>query len=246
MKSFIHLYGPSLLASILLALIFYHAGDPEFISVDIAWSEYLKEIGFVFLFIFLMWQLIRISVRHWGLSWVQVLGITFVGIFAQQILGELIINWELDTLKFFTVDIPFGLVTASGIYTYYKGRIAPESINLPPSQVPKASLLLPSVKGKVQVEEAAIHLVQLDTHKTLIYTHKQDPIPVFISLQGIWDSLSNKEGFYKLNRRAFARKEAIEGYKCLHDKRLMVIVNGIEFVVSKNKAASFKRWLEGK
>lgn len=228
-------------SSILLAFIFYHAGDEASSLELIKQWVYFKDILYIFSVIFSVWQIIRWMTENKRASWISVMGVTLLAIFIQQIIGELLIDWTLDITNFFTIDIPFGLVTGLGVYNFYKSQLPEQKINPLKSE---RMILVPTPIGKLQFSELDLLLVYLDKHRTVIHIKNKAPQSAYVSLNSILNELDEADNFYRLNRKVFVNKIAISAYKTMNDSRLKVEVLGMYFIVSKNNAAEFKRWFE--
>ena len=148
-----------------------------------------------------------------------------------------------DITELLTNTLPFGSLIILAFNFYYHLIRKQQKSQIQVKET-KAVIWLDTISGRVQLMENTI-LYAFLTDTNLEINTKDATHKTFYSLKQLEDLLVEKAQFFRLNKQFLSRRDAILSYKSLSDGRIEIsLSNERSCIVSKNKASSFKKWLD--
>lgn len=228
--------------SLVIGFIFTYVG------VDENLLELITDFGFVISFILNVLQayLLMLLAYHLNFSkklnfWYALL-VTLSIFYAYEFFSYLIFDYDTDDLtELYTSTLPFGTTLIFGFNLVYSLVNKPITGSSPEKE---NMIWLDTLTGRVKLEEDSISFAFL-TEAYLEINTSQGTFKTFYSLKQLENLLIDKNSFFRLNKQYLCQKNSIKFYKPLPDGRLEIdISNHKKCVVSKNKASSFKKWID--
>ncbi|MET2986189.1 LytTR family DNA-binding domain-containing protein [Aureibaculum conchae] len=229
-------------ATLVLTFLFTYAGVKESI-----WESF-TDIGFNINFILNFVQiylLIRLTYYlHFtkkSVLWKSI-AISLGVFYLLQLLQVNIIDYEADDYtELYSITLPFGSLILL-IFNFYYNLINKKSNSLLDDNTPEP-IWLDTSTGRVKLFANTIKYAYLTDVYLEIHT-ESNLLKTFYSLKQLEELLSNENSFFRLNKQYLCQKNAISTFKPLSDGRLeLTLFNNEKCIVSKNKASSFKKWI---
>lgn len=175
-----------------------------------------------------------------------------MGYFSATILRTLFFKfWPIDWTEIWSIDYPLAilfLLLINFLYFYlWQQNLQPDSANTSATREESPFTKIKVLKGRA--------IVLLDPDQ-ISFAYREHDINYLIDTKGViyhWDdSLTALEaslpGCFRLNRQYLVKREAVKTYSVKSNRNLSVRLISLEgklLDVNKNKAAAFRRWLNG-
>lgn len=230
--------------SLIIGFIFTYTG------VDEQLFEVIKHLDFIANFILNFLQaylLIGLSYHlHFSRKWafwpalLVVLGTFYI----IEMISYSIFEYDTeDVTELITSSLPFGSLIILGFNLIYH-LIRNQNLNGLEENQKETEIWFDTISGRIKVLEKNIRYAFLTDANLEIHTENSN-LKAFYSLKQFEDLLTDKASFFRLNKQYLCRSTTISSFRSLPDGRLEVTLRDAEkCIVSKNKASSFKKWLD--
>lgn len=231
-------------SSLLLTFAFTYAGVDE--SLWESFTDLAFNFNFLINFVqiyFLIWLSYYLHFVK-KVSVLSALLIVFGTFLFLQLLQVWIIDYEEDDFtELYSITLPFGSVCLLAFNLYY--HLLKKVGKNKTTEIEKINpLWLDTISGRVKIDENEM-LYAFLTETYLEINLEESVHKTFQSLKQLEDLLADRSRFFRLNKKYLSRRDAILSYKSLSDGRLEITLpNDKKCIVSKNKASSFKKWLD--
>ena len=232
-----------------LTLIFTYAGVEEGLL------EVFQHLDFNINFVFNGIQIYYLIYFAYFLSFKKkysfpiVLSLVTIVFLLLQMLQVALFNYDDEEYtELYSITLPFGLlviIAVVGFYSLYKNIVEEEPREIKGATVNQVkSFWIQTSQGKKAFEYEEFQYACLIS-SLLRVKFKEQEIKTHISLKKLEELLSPDVVYFRLNKQFLSAKSGIRAFKSLKDGRLVVeLIDGEEAFVSKNKAASFRKWID--
>lgn len=229
--------------SLVLTFLFTYAGVE--ISIWESFTYLAFNINFILNFVQIYFLIGLTYYLHFTKEFVlwKSIVIVLVVFYLLQLLQVSIIDYEVDDYtELYSITLPFGSLIIL-IFNFYYNLINKRSnTSFLNGNMPEP-LWLDTSAGRVKLFANAIKYAYLTDVHLEIHT-ESNLLKTFYSLKQLQELLDNENSFFRLNKQFLCQKNAISTFKPLSDGRLeLTLFNNEKCTVSKNKASSFKKWL---
>jgi len=229
--------------SLVIGLLFTYAGVEEnllevFTHLDFIINFILNFIE-VYLLMCLTYYLYFIRKLNFWIALLISLGVFYL----IESLSYTLFDYDTDDItEFFSLTLPFGsLIILVFNLIYHLLRRRPENMETISHEV---EIWFDTISGRTKVLEKNIQYAYLTETYLEIHTY-EGILKAFYSLKQFENLLTDKSTFFRLNKQCLGQRKSVLSFKSLSDGRLEIsLLGGHKSIVSKNKASSFKKWLD--
>ena len=224
-----------------------------------------QKLLFNYIFIAGLWFLVRLIIhlgdqywpwdKHsWKRGLIQVVATLFISSVLMYFMVDfrqfIIPDWHLSPNTFMTTDIPIAFLYILLVnYSHYywcksKSKLNPDT-NISPAKSAPEKIKIKIGKKVIFVNADHVAYAYREGDFCFIRTFDHDNHILNVNLKSLEAELCEKH-FYRLNRKLLINKEAVKGFRTLSSRKIEVEVEPEylgDRLLNKNRAASFKKWL---